>query len=161
MQAKYSITFCHSTTSQRFNIEAVGLRRKDHEGDHGDVGARDLKHVVQPCQRFDEDVGALVCKFISAGCEEIEGAVKVEIEMPMEVASDKLVDLFLAGGVQVLELVQISLHIEPVWGDQVRFSLHKMSLEFNMCGFKAQNQEILLKIVEYDMPEIKTANMHH
>ena len=120
-------TLCNGMPAQRFNIEAVGLGREDHEGHHGDVRARGLEQVVQTCQRFNEDVGPLVGELIPAGSEEIEGAVEVEVEMAVEVSAHKLVDLLLARRVQVLELVQIPFHIEPVGGDQVRLSLHKMS----------------------------------
>ena len=126
-------TLGDSMAPQRFYIEAVGLGREDHERYHGDVRASGLEHVVQSCQRFDEDVGTFVCELVSAGSEEIEGAVEVEVEMAVEVAAHKLVDLLLAGGVQVLELVQVPLDIEPVGGDQVRLPLHQMS-RLNACN---------------------------
>merc|ERR1719381_364475 len=106
--------------TQRFNIEAVGLGREDHEGHHGDVRARSLQQVIQTCQRFNEYVGPLVGELVPSGSEEIEGAVEVEVEMAVKVSAHKLVDLLLARCVQVLELVQIPLHIESVGGDQVR-----------------------------------------
>merc|ERR1719234_2969719 len=110
-------------TPQRFHIEAVSLGWEYHEGHDSDVRSRGLQHVVQPCQRLNEDVRSLVCELVPAGGEEIEGAIKVEVEMSVEMSSYKLIDLFLARRVQVLELVQISFHIETVGGDQVRLSL--------------------------------------
>ena len=92
-----------------------------------------------------------------ASSEEIECAVKVEVEVAVEVTAYELVDLLLAGGVQILkniqvqplvaqkqltpnlELVQIALNVETIWSNQVRLSLHKvgcLQLEI-LCFYKS------------------------
>lgn len=38
---------------------------------------------------------------------------QIEVEMSVEVTADELVDLLLALGVQVLELVEIADHVQP------------------------------------------------
>ena len=50
----------------------------------------------------------------------------------MEVSSNKLMDLVLALGVQILKLVQVSLDIQTIGGQDVRFPLDEM-LTLNSC----------------------------
>ena len=116
----------NGVAAQRLHVETIGLSREDHEGDHSNIRARGLQHVVQPCQRLDEDVRALVGELVPSRCEQVQGTIKVEVKVAVEVPSNKLVDLLLAGGVQVLELMQISLHVEAVRSDQVRLPAHQV-----------------------------------
>ena len=53
--------------------------------------------------------------------------------MSVEVAPHKLADLLLTGGVQVLELVQVPLHVEAVRGDEVRLPLDEV------CGLHSSD----------------------
>ncbi len=46
--------------------------------------------------------------------------------MTVKMASDELVDLLLALGVQVLELVEVAGDVEPVGGDDVRLPLDQV-----------------------------------
>ena len=53
--------------------------------------------MVEPCETLDEDVRALVAELVSAGREEIECLVKVEVKVAEEMAADELVDFLLQG----------------------------------------------------------------
>ena len=102
-------------------FEQSHLGGKDHECNHSDVRASGLQQMVQSCQGFDEDIRSLVSELVSrklqfvmraylsvtveapASSEEIECAVQVEVEVAVEVTAYELVDLLLAGGVQILK----------------------------------------------------------
>ena len=56
----------------------------------------------------------------------VESLVQVEVEVTMEVASHKLMDLVFALCMQILELVQISLDIEPVRSENVWLPLDQV-----------------------------------
>ena len=116
----------NGVAAQRLHVETIGLSREDHEGDHSNIRARGLQHVVQPCQRLDEDIRALVGELVPSRCEQVQGTIKVEVKVAVEVPSNKLVDLLLAGGVQVLELMQISFHVKAIRSDQVRLPPHQV-----------------------------------
>lgn len=58
--------------------------------------------MVEPGERLDEDVGALVAELVPAGREEVERVVQVEVEVTVEVAAHEVVDLVLGLRVQVL-----------------------------------------------------------
>ena len=87
-----------------------------------------FEHVVEASEAFDEDVGSFVSELVASGNEEVERFVNVEVEVAVEVAPDKLVDLLFVDGVQVLELVQGGelLDVESVGCDDVGLPLEQM-----------------------------------
>ena len=58
----------------------------------------------------------------------IEGIIQIKIVMTVEMASDKLVNLALAGRMEILELVHgLELDdVQAIWQDAIWFSLQKM-----------------------------------
>ena len=46
-----------------------------------------------------------------AGCKHVERFIQIEVKVSVEMTPHKLVDLVLALGVQILELVEVSLHV--------------------------------------------------
>jgi len=58
----------------------------------------------------------------------IEGIIQIKIVMTVEMASDKLVNLALAGRMEILELVHgLELDdVQAIWQDAIRFSLQQM-----------------------------------
>ena len=52
---------------------------------------------------------------------------QIKIKMSVEMSANKLVDLFLAPGVQVLELVEITDYIQP----ERKFNIEKLLLSNN------------------------------
>ena len=58
--------------------------------------------------------------------EHVESFVQIKVKVTVEVAPDKLVDLVFTLGVKVLELVQISPHIETVGCENVRLPLDQV-----------------------------------
>lgn len=115
-------------TTKGLHIEVVCLGREDQERHDGDITACRFQEVVQPGERLNEDVRALVAELVSAGDEEVQGFVQVEVEMPVEVTAHELVQLLLRHGVEVLELVQRRelLDIQPIRRDEVRLALQQM-----------------------------------
>jgi len=61
--------------------------------------------VVQPCERLDEHVDALVAIFVAASGEEVQGVGRIEVIMTVEVAADEVVYLLLGLLVKVLEFM--------------------------------------------------------
>lgn len=92
-----------SLTLERLNSVRVGARRHDNERDDGRVGSHLLEAVVEARERLDEHVHALVAVLVATSSEEVERLVEVKVVVAVEVASDKVVDLLLRDGVQVLE----------------------------------------------------------
>lgn len=87
-----------------------------------------LQEVIQSRQRLDENVSAFVAKLIATGDEEIQSLVQVEVEVPVKVAANKLVNLLLRHGVKVLELVERGelLHVQAVRCYYVGLALQEM-----------------------------------
>jgi len=58
----------------------------------------------------------------------IEGIIQIKIVMAVEITSDKLVNLALAGRMRIMELVHgLELDdIQAIWQDSIRFSLQQM-----------------------------------
>lgn len=111
---------------ERFDGVRVRLSRHDDEGDHGELGAHRLEAMIEPGERFDEHVDALVAVLVSgqgrfsiaaqiqnshaasdspSGSEHVQGVVEIEVVVAVEVTPDKVVDLLLREGVHVLEFV--------------------------------------------------------
>ena len=59
-------------------------------------------------------------------CEHVESLVQVEVKVSMKMSSNKLMNLVFTLGVQILKLVQISLNIETVGCQNIRFPLHQV-----------------------------------
>jgi hypothetical protein len=72
-------------------------------------------------KRLDEHVDTLVPEFVSTGSEHVHSVFQIKVVVSVEVASDKLVDLLLGNGVQVLELVHGGklLHVQTVGKDAI------------------------------------------
>jgi len=78
----------------------------------------------------------------------IEGIIQIKIVMAVEIASDKLVNLALAGGMQIMELVHgLELDdIQAIWQDAIRFSLQQMlQLVCNDVGDSGKNVCIMCR----------------
>lgn len=84
--------------------------------------------MIQPSQRLDEDVGALVAELVPPSDEEVQSLLEVEVEMPVEVAARELVNLLLRHGMKILELVERRelLHVQSVGCDDVGLALQQM-----------------------------------
>ena len=126
-------TLGDGVTTQRLHVKTVGLGRENEEGDDSHVTVGILQQVIQSGQRFYEHVRTLVGKLVSieihrtlcsnsqtrrlkygvppAGCEHVERFIQIEVKVSVEMTPHKLVDLVLALGVQILELVEVSLHV--------------------------------------------------
>ena len=100
----------------------------DDEGDDSDIGAKLLQAIIDTGQRFDEHVDALVPVLVASGSEEVEGVVEVEVVMPVEVSADKVIDLLLRKGMQILELMHGREldDVEAIRQNAVRFPLEQV-----------------------------------
>lgn len=80
--------------------------------------------MVQSGQRFNEKVSTFVLEFVATGDEQIQGLVEIEIQMPIEMSLDKLVDFLFRLSVSILKLVQSCEFndIQPVRGDHIGLS---------------------------------------
>ena len=58
--------------------------------------------------------------------EHVESFVQIKVKVTVEVSPDKLVDLVFTLGMEILELVQISPHIETVRCQNVRLPLDQV-----------------------------------
>ena len=58
--------------------------------------------------------------------EHVESFVQIKVKVAVEVSPDKLVDLVFTLGMEILELVQISPHIETVRCQNVRLPLDQV-----------------------------------
>ena len=112
------------------------------EGDDGDVTGAGLQVVVQSGERLNEDVPSLITELIAAGSEEEQRLVQIEVDVTVEMSVDKIKNLkikfiklnisfllphlLFVDLVEVLELVALSLHIQPIGRDQVGLSLDEM-----------------------------------
>lgn len=114
--------------AQALDVEVVGFGGEYEECDDRHVGLLVFQQVIEAGQRFDEHVGALVAELVAAGDEQVQRFVQIEIEVAVEVAAHKLVDLLLGHGVQILELVngRKLLHIQPVRRDDVGLPLQQV-----------------------------------
>ena len=65
-------------------------------------------------------------KILPSSREQVQRLVEVEVEMSVEMASHKFVDFFFTFSMKILELVKISLHIEPVRSENIWLPLHKV-----------------------------------
>ncbi len=65
--------------AQRVDVEVVGPGGEDEESDDGLVRVGRLQVVVEPRQRLDKQVGALVHKLVAPGSEEEQGLVQVKV----------------------------------------------------------------------------------
>ena len=128
--------------SQALHVEVVGFGRENHKCNHGGVRVGRLQVVVEPGQRLDEHVGALVAELVAAGNEEVKSFVQVKIVVAVEVAPGEVVDFLLGHGVQILELVQGAelFDVEAVGGDEVGFPLEQvLSLETGHLRHRGEN----------------------
>merc|ERR1719447_712229 len=82
--------------------------------------------MVESGQGLDEQVSAFVCELVPACSEHVESLLQVKVKVTMEVSSHKLMDLIFTLGVQVLELVEISLDVETVRCENVRLPLDEV-----------------------------------
>ena len=138
-------TLGDGVTTQRLHVKTVGLSRENEEGNDSHVTVGILQQVIQSGQRFYEHVRTLVSKLVSikiehysqtvrlkfdgippAGCKHVERFIQIEVKVSVEVSPHKLMDLVLTLGVQILELVEVSLHVETVRGQDVRLPLHQV-----------------------------------
>lgn len=121
-------TLGDGSSSQALNVEVVGFCWENHKCNHGGVRVGRLEIVVEPGERLDEHVGALVAELVTSGNEEIKSFVQVKIIVAVEVAPGEVVDFLFGHGVQVLELVQGAelFHVEAVGGDEVGFALEQV-----------------------------------
>lgn len=69
----------HGVTTERLDVKVIGFRGENEESDHGQVGPGRFQVVVQSGQGLDENIGALVSKFVSASDKEVQGFVQVEV----------------------------------------------------------------------------------
>ncbi|KAI6772502.1 hypothetical protein HG530_003460 [Fusarium avenaceum] len=115
-------------TLECLNSERSGLSRHDDESHHCQLATSSLETVVESCQRLDEHVNTLIPELITTGSEEVQCVVDVEIEVTVEMTSNKIVNLLLCLLVQVLELVNGRElgDIETIGKNTIRLSLQQM-----------------------------------
>jgi hypothetical protein len=79
------------------------------------------KTQLRTGKRFDEHVDTLVSELVSSSSEQVDGVFQVKVVVPVEVTSDKVVDLLLGLDMQVLELVHGSEldHVQTVRQDTI------------------------------------------
>lgn len=84
--------------------------------------------MIEPSERFDKQIGALVVELIAAGDEEVERLVEVKVVVAVEVSAHEAVNLLLGSGVQVLKLMESAklLHIKSVGGDDAGLPLEEV-----------------------------------
>lgn len=84
--------------------------------------------MVETGERLDEHVYTLVSVLVSAGSKGIQSVVEIKVQVTVKVALDKLVDLVLHQGMQVLELVHGRKldHVETVGHHTVGLSLEQV-----------------------------------
>lgn len=114
----------HSLTLESFHSERSSLRRHDDEGHNRDLASCGLETVVETGQRLDKHVDTLVSELVTAGSEEVEGVINVEIVVTVEVSSYKVMDLFLGLLMEVLEFVDSGEfgNVEAIGQDTIRLS---------------------------------------
>ncbi|KAH3662104.1 hypothetical protein OGAPHI_006285 [Ogataea philodendri] len=100
-------------TTQSIDSVRLGGSWHNDESNHIHVRVDGLEFVVQPGKGFDEKVNTFVSVLISSRNEKIKGVFQLEIELSVEMATNKLVDFLLLLGMQVLELVN-SLELDHV-----------------------------------------------
>lgn len=117
-----------SLTLERLNCQGRGLSGHDNEGDHSHLRTRLLEPVVQAGERLDKHVDTLIPVLVATGSEEVESIVEVEIIVAVEMTANKVVNLLLALGVQVLELMHGREldDIETVGEDAIGLALQEM-----------------------------------
>lgn len=84
--------------------------------------------MVETCERLNEHVDTLISVLVSTGSEEVEGVVRLEVVVAVEVASNKVMDLFLGLLMKILEFVDGRElgDIETVGQDTIGLSLEEM-----------------------------------
>lgn len=87
-----------------------------------------LEHAIKSGQGFNEQISSLVAEFITAGGEHVKGLVQVKIHVTIEVASDEVVDLFLALSVEILEFVEGSEldNIQSIGSENIGLAFQKV-----------------------------------
>ena len=60
------------------------------------------------------------------GGEEIQRLVQIKVQVAVEMSPHELVYLSLGRGVKVLELVEVSRHVQPVGRDDIRLPLDQV-----------------------------------
>lgn len=85
--------FRDSLTLERLDIEAGRPRGEDEKHDNGDIGSGALETMIETRHGLDEHVDALVGELVSAGREEVQRLVEVEVVVAVEVAANEVVDL--------------------------------------------------------------------
>lgn len=113
---------------QRLNRERRGLGRHNDKGNNRGVASRSLEAVVQPGQRLDEHVDTLISEFVTTGCEDIDGVIRVKVVVAIKVTSNEIVDLLLGNLMQVLEFVDRRelCDVQAVRQHTVRLALEQM-----------------------------------
>ena len=129
-------------TPERLVVKAGVLGGENDEGDDGDFTGTSLQVVVQSGESLYEDITSLVTEFITARSEEEQGPVQIEVDVTMEMSVDEIENLnnrminlnvsshfphlLFVDLVEVLKLVALSLHIQPIGRYQVWLSLDEM-----------------------------------
>ena len=141
---------------QRLVVKAGVLGRENNEGDDGDFTGTSLQVVVQSGERLYEDITSLVTELITARSEEEQSLVQIEVDVTVEMSVDEIENLnnqmlnlnvsshfphlLFVDLVEVLKLVALSLHIQPIGRYQVWLSLDEM-LGFLSCDIAKRSTD--------------------
>ena len=147
---------CDGMTLQRLVVEAGVLGGENDEGDDGNFTGTSLQVMVEPGERLYEDITSLVTELITARSEEEQGLVQIEVDVTMEMSVDEIENLnnqmlnlnvsshfphlLFVDLVEVLKLVALSLHIQPIGRYQVWLSLDEM-LGFLSCDIAKRSRD--------------------
>lgn len=84
--------------------------------------------MVKTSQGLNKHVAALIPVLVTAGDEKVKSIVEIEIVMAIEMAADKVVELLLRLGMEVLEFVNRGKlrNVETIREDAIRLPLKKV-----------------------------------
>ena len=88
---------------QSLIIKTAVFRWENNEGDDSDVTAARLEELVKSCKSLNEKISTFVTELVTAGSEEEQSFLEVEVDVPVEMTVDEVEYLLFVLLVKVLK----------------------------------------------------------
>ena len=88
---------------QSLIIKTAVFRRENNEGDDSDVTTARLEELVKSCKSLNEKISTFVTELVTAGSEEEQSFLEVEVDVAVEMTVDEVEYLLFVLLVKVLK----------------------------------------------------------